>query len=406
MASSTPVFGYYDPDKPVRLSVVASSKGLGACSTLLLGMVVKQFIDSVHEGDAECEELCWKPCVHKVAAKLKEKDQPTDWTLEPDNRVSNLFFRKGGKPSKGACGGVEEEEDSEFTYLKELLATEEKIKSNLKQQRKEAERTKEKAQLCAWLHKLRTENKVLTQGAEQSASSKAVTSHDLQSFDSLARDVEKQLGKMGYLSRSRLILIRTPTPALLRKKRVIGIIQAVAKHTPTRASFEISLSDMEGDFEEDSHQRLTVDIRILSGKKKSSFQTARVKGFPVAETHSHDEMDAPSSSVNDKIEAYTIKLKEKHGENAFQPYQYRIWAEMLALGSPKSEDEAPALPIFRPKMAKKPSRVAAEHSSTVGSSVPGYSHAEILLQLKELNDLKAIGALTDEECYKQQNAIV
>lgn len=41
---------------------------------------------------------------------------------------------------------------------------------------------------------------------------------------------------------------------------------------------------MEGDFEEDSRQRLTVDIRILSGKKKSSFRTARVKGFPVAET--------------------------------------------------------------------------------------------------------------------------
>ncbi len=40
---------------------------------------------------------------------------------------------------------------------------------------------------------------------------------------------------------------------------------------------------MEGDFEEDSHQRLTVVIRILSSKKKSSFRTARVKGFPVAE---------------------------------------------------------------------------------------------------------------------------
>ena len=35
---------------------------------------------------------------------------------------------------------------------------------------------------------------------------------------------------------------------------------------------------------EDTRQRLTVDIRILSEKKKSSFRTARVKGFPVTET--------------------------------------------------------------------------------------------------------------------------
>ncbi len=100
---------------------------------------------------------------------------------------------------QGACGGVEEEEDSELSYLKEFLAVEEMIKSNLKQHRKEAECTKEKAQLHARLDKLRTENKVLAQGAEQSASSKAVTTHDLRSFDSLARDVEKTTREDGLI---------------------------------------------------------------------------------------------------------------------------------------------------------------------------------------------------------------
>ncbi|CAH3127675.1 unnamed protein product [Porites lobata] len=38
------------------------------------------------------------------------------------------------------------------------------------------------------------------------------------------------------------------------------------------------------ELEEDTRQRLTVDIRILSNKKKSSHRTARIKGFPVTET--------------------------------------------------------------------------------------------------------------------------
>lgn len=38
------------------------------------------------------------------------------------------------------------------------------------------------------------------------------------------------------------------------------------------------------ELEEDTCQRLTVDIRILSNKKKSSHRTARIKGFPATET--------------------------------------------------------------------------------------------------------------------------
>ena len=47
-------------------------------------------------------------------------------------------------------------------------------------------------------------------------------------------------------------------------------------------------------------------------------------------TGSHDEMKAgPSFSITEKIEDFIRSLKDKHGETARQPYQYRLWAEML-----------------------------------------------------------------------------
>ena len=41
---------------------------------------------------------------------------------------------------------------------------------------------------------------------------------------------------------------------------------------------------MEGQVLNDARQRFTTDIRIVSGNEKSSYRTARVKGFPVTET--------------------------------------------------------------------------------------------------------------------------
>ena len=56
------------------------------------------------------------------------------------------------------------------------------------------------------------------------------------------------------------------------------------QHTSTtRANLKASFLNMQ-ELEEDTRQRLTVDIRILSNKKKSLHHTARIKGFPVTET--------------------------------------------------------------------------------------------------------------------------
>ena len=56
------------------------------------------------------------------------------------------------------------------------------------------------------------------------------------------------------------------------------------QHTSTtRMNLKVSFLNME-ELEEDTRQHSTVDIRILSNKKKSSHRTARIKGFPVTET--------------------------------------------------------------------------------------------------------------------------
>ena len=46
-----------------------------ACSTLFLGMVVKQLTDSVHEGDAEREELCWKLMLLLFKVKINNRNR-------------------------------------------------------------------------------------------------------------------------------------------------------------------------------------------------------------------------------------------------------------------------------------------------------------------------------------------
>ncbi|KAK2562078.1 hypothetical protein P5673_014823 [Acropora cervicornis] len=89
----------------------------------------------------------------------------------------------------------------------------------------------------------------------------------------------------------------------------------------------------------------------------------------------------PSFSITERIEDFIRSLKDKHGET-HQPYQSRLWAE-LALGSHKSEDELPNLPIFRNKAMKKSSPGAGQVSTSKAetTSPASYSRSDILRQL-------------------------
>ena len=70
------------------------------------------------------------------------------------------------------------------------------------------------------------------------------------------------------------------SPLMIQHNKLAIQIQ----HTlATRVNSKVSFLNME-ELEEDTRHRLTVDIRILSNKKKSLHRTARIKGFPVTET--------------------------------------------------------------------------------------------------------------------------
>ena len=73
------------------------------------------------------------------------------------------------------------------------------------------------------------------------------------------------------------------------------------QHTSTtRANLKVSILNTQ-ELEEDTRQRLTVDIRILSNKKKSSHRTARIKGFPVTETSEDFRKEVKNILPGDKF---------------------------------------------------------------------------------------------------------
>ena len=147
---------------------------------------------------------------------------------------------------------------------------------------------------------------------------------------------------------------------------------------------------------------------------------------------------SPSVTENKhkRIEDIKQKLLEKHGsENS--PMQYRLWAEMIAIGTHSSYDLPPRIPMFtggrtiKPKAqhtsdltvalttmaeavtgALKPKEVsiASTAVTTTVTAVPCCSspgkiadiRSKYIQQLRELHALYEIGALTETEFTKQK----
>ena len=71
----TPPIQSHTPEAALRHDANVDGVFNYACSTLFLGMVVKQLTDSVHEGDAEREELCWKLMLLLFKVKINNRNR-------------------------------------------------------------------------------------------------------------------------------------------------------------------------------------------------------------------------------------------------------------------------------------------------------------------------------------------
>lgn len=154
------------------------------------------------------------------------------------------------------------------------------------------------------------------------------------------------------------------------------------------------------------------------------------------ESESDSEEDVPNkrpkpTSCQKKVEEIRGQLIEKHG-NEYSPLQYRLWSEMVAVGTHTSIDLPPRVPMFtginkttktsqsnvllvaftsmadavagafKPKDPEKPA--TSSHPSSPRKLAD--LRSKYIDQLKELYSLLEVGALTNEEFAEQKQTIL
>ena len=132
-----------------------------------------------------------------------------------------------------------------------------------------------------------------------------------------------------------------------------------------------------------------------------------------------------------RIEEYIEQLKDKH-QDKYSRIQYRLWAEMVDVGTHKSIDDAPGAPMFtaggkQGKIAQSPlTQAFTEMASSIAtvfssqnvspnppaktSSSSPYKVADLrdkyIQQLRELHSLLEAGAINDAEYAEEKETVV
>ena len=131
---------------------------------------------------------------------------------------------------------------------------------------------------------------------------------------------------------------------------------------------------------------------------------------------------------NQRVQELIRSIQDKHGDK-FTKIQYRLWAEMIDVGTHKSLDEAPSVPMFTSKGGRQTqsstltnaftnmassiasalsnNQTPTKSSSTTSSPVRVVQmRSQYIQQLKDLHSLFEAGALTEQEYAEEKDSIL
>ena len=121
-----------------------------------------------------------------------------------------------------------------------------------------------------------------------------------------------------------------------------------------------------------------VEVNKVSLKKPSALLSSDSEEEVVRPRKRKKKAVSALERKNERIEDNIRRLHDQHGNN-FSKVQYRLWTEMLDIGTYKSYDNLPSVPMFTGVKAGKPNQTTAlsqaftEMASSIASALTDHS---------------------------------
>lgn len=182
---------------------------------------------------------------------------------------------------------------------------------------------------------------------------------------------------------------------------------------------------------------LTLWCSYANGPSKESESGSEEDEFPADPKHSKKRrrtVSHGSDSKEERISSIVCRLRGEHGQK-YSAIQYRLWAEMIDVGTHGSHDSPPNVPMFygasghdgkKTTMATAVSELGTAIASAISGShtrvdvsagpptgidkssqvVKAEVRSKYICQLKDLHDLLSIGAIESKDYENQKKLIL